>query len=157
MRKAPFHGRRPGREHGFTLLELLVVLGILALALALVAPSLNAARLGIAVRSAGYELAAHLRSARAAARETNVERALTIDIEGRRYWAEGVVAPRQLPRGIAIDLTVPASERIAANAARIRFFPDGSASGARVVLDDGRSATAIRVDWLTGDVRLQAR
>jgi len=41
--------------------------------------------------------------------------------------------------------------------ARIRFFPDGSASGARIVLDDGRVSAAIRVDWLTGDVRLQAR
>jgi general secretion pathway protein H len=144
-------------QQGFTLLELLVVMGILALALILVAPSLNRARLGIAMRSAAYELAAHLRSTRAAARESNVEHVLTIDVEGRRYWAEGAVTPRQLPHSVAMDLTVPASERIGANAARIRFFPEGGSSGARVVLDDGRSSTAIRVDWLTGDVRLQAR
>ena len=156
MRAAP-HRRVAAREDGFTLLELLVVMGILALALALVAPSLNSARLGMAVRSAGYELAANLRSARAAARETNTERVLTIDVGGRRYWAEGVVAPRQLPQRIALDLTVPASERVGAGMARIRFFPDGSTSGARVVLDDGRVSAAIRVDWLTGDVRLQAR
>jgi len=151
------HQRRRGGADGFTLLELIVVMGMLALALALVAPSLNSARLGMAARSAAYELAAHLRSARAAARETNEERVLTIDVEGRRYWAEGIVAPRQLPQSIAVDLTVPASERVGVGMARVRFFPDGSTSGARVVLDDGRMSAAIRVDWLTGDVRMQAR
>lgn len=153
----PIRQSAAGGRHGFTLLELLVVMGLLALALTIVAPSLNRLRLGVAVRSAAYELAAHLRSARAAARETNKERVLTIDVEGRRYWAEGIVAPRQLPQSVALDLTVPASERVGANAARVRFFPDGSTSGARVVLDDGRSSATIRVDWLTGDVRLQAR
>ena len=67
------------------------------------------------------------------------------------------MAPRQIPPSIALDLTVPTSERDGAGMARIRFFPDGSTSGARVVLDDGRVSAAIRVDWLTGDVRLQAR
>jgi general secretion pathway protein H len=151
--------RRASRgQHGFTLLELLVVMGVLALALTLVAPSLNRARLGVAVRTAAYEMAAHLRSARAAAREANMERVLAIDVDGRRYWSEGVVAPRQLPRGIAVELTVPSSERLlGTGVARVRFFPDGSTSGARVVLDDGRVSASIRVDWLTGDVRLEAR
>jgi general secretion pathway protein H len=156
MKPTTRHRIDPGRQ-GFTLLELLVVMGILALALTLVAPSLNRAWLGVAVRSAAHELAAHLRSTRAAARETNVEQVLTIDVDGRRYWADAVVAPRQIPRSVALDLTVPVSERIGTKAARVRFLPDGSSSGARVVLDDGRSSAAIHVDWLTGDVRLQAR
>lgn len=149
--------RRAASRDGFTLLELLVVMGILALGLAVVAPSLGRFRQGVAVRSAAYELAGNLRSARAAARETNMERALIIDVDGRRYWADGVVGQRRLPPSVALDLTVPTSERVGAGMARIRFFPDGSTSGARVVLADGRVTAAIRVDWLTGDVRLQAR
>ncbi|HEX5998251.1 MAG TPA: GspH/FimT family pseudopilin [Hyphomicrobiaceae bacterium] len=143
------------RERGFTLLELLVVLGLLALALAIVAPSLGRARLGVMVRSTAYELAANLRASRAAARSTSIEHVLTIDLAQRLYWAEGVVGQRRLPHGVAVDVTVPQSERITASAGRIRFFPDGSASGARLVLHDGRSTTSIVVDWLTGDVRLQ--
>jgi general secretion pathway protein H len=143
------------RELGFTLLELIVVLGILALVLAIVAPSLNRARLGIAVKSAAYELAANLRSTRAAALAGNLERALTIEFSRRQYWAEGVVAPRQLPRAVAVDLAVPESERLGANAARVRFFPDGSASGAGFVLMDRRSSASVSVDWLSGDVRVR--
>jgi general secretion pathway protein H len=143
------------RERGFTLLELLVVLGILALALAVVAPSPGRARLGVIVRSTAYELAANLRALRAAARATSIEHALTIDLAQRLYWAEGVVGPRPLPPGVAVVVGVPQSERITAAVGRIRFFPDGSASGANLVLHDERSTTSIVVDWLTGDVRLQ--
>lgn len=146
-----------GGDLGFTLMELMVVLGILALGVALVAPSLNRARLGTMVKSAAYELAANLRSARAAARAANAEHALTMDLARRQYWAEGAVGPRQLPGGVAVELSVPESERLGANAGRVRFFPDGSASGARFVLGDGRSAASVSVDWLTGDVRIQMR
>ena len=142
-------------ERGFTLLELVVVLGLLAFTLAVVAPSLGRARLGLMVRSTAYELAANLRASRAAARATSIEHVLTIDLSQRLYWAEGVVGRRPLPPGVALDMTVPQGERINAAVGRIRFFPDGSASGARLVLHDGRSTASLVVDWLTGDVRLQ--
>ena len=152
---AAVHRCAGSRQLGFTLMELLVVLGILALCLTLVVPALNRARLGVMVRSAAYELAAHLRSARAAARAVNVEHILTMDLAQRQYWAEGVVGRRQLPHGIAVDLTVPESERIRAGAGRVRFLPDGSSSGATFVLKDARSTASVLVDWLSGDVRIQ--
>ena len=89
-------------------------MGILALALTLVAPSLNAPGWGSRCAAPPTSWPPICASARAAARETNVEHVLTIDVEGRRYWAEGVVAPRQLPQSVAMDLTVPASERVGA-------------------------------------------
>ena len=84
-----------------------------------------------------------------------MERTLTMDLSGHRYWAAGVVAPRPLPRAVAVDLAVPESERVGSGIARVRFFPDGSASGARFVFSDGRSSATVVVDWLSGDVRLQ--
>jgi general secretion pathway protein H len=150
-------GRRAAGQLGFTLLELMVVIGILALALAIVAPSLNRARLGLMVRSAAYELAAGLRAARAAAQAGNRVEVVTLDLARRRYWAEGVVGPRTFPANVAVELAVPESERLGASAGRVRFFPDGSASGARVVLNDGRQAASVLVDWLNGDVRIELR
>ncbi len=149
--------RRSDRQLGFTLLEVMVVIGILALAVAIVAPSLSRARLGLAVRSTAYALAADLRTARAAAQAANIERELTLDLGGRRYWAEGVVGPRMLPQNVAVELAVPESERIGAGSGRVRFFPDGSASGAKVVLSDGRLTASVLVDWLNGDVRIELR
>jgi len=145
------------RQQGFTLLELLVVLVILALSLTIVVPSLNRARLGILVHSAAYELATNLRAARAATQAANAEHMLVIDLARRQYWAEGVVAPRQLPQTVGLELAVPESERIGATGARVRFFADGGSSGARFVLRDGRTAAAVSVDWLNGDVRVQLR
>ena len=146
--------RRDGsHDLGFTLMELLVVVGLLALAAAL-APSLNRARLGLMVKSAAYELAATLRTARAAARVGNAEQVLTMDLVRRQYWAAGVVGPRQLPRGVAVSLTVPESERLGANSGGVRFFPDGSASGAKFLLNDGITTASVSVDWLSGDVRI---
>jgi general secretion pathway protein H len=156
MRRAADQGRTTGQS-GFTLLELMVAIGILALAVAIVVPSLNRGRPGLTVRATAYELAANLRAARAAALVANAERVLTLDLSGRRYWAEGVVGPRAIPANVAVQLAVPESERVGAASGRVRFFPDGSASGARVVLDDGRSAASVLVDWLDGDIRIEAR
>jgi general secretion pathway protein H len=151
------HWRAAAGEGGFTLLELLVVMAVLALGLSLVVPAVNRTRAGAVARSAAYELAANLRAVRAAARASNMEHSLTIDLSGHRYWAEGVVAPRRMPSTVAVELTVPQSERIGARVGRVRFFPDGSTSGARLVLRDARSSASIAVDWLSGDVRLKAR
>jgi len=151
-------GRPAGTgQLGFTLLELLVVLGILALGLTLVVPSLNRARLGIMVHSTAYELAANLRASRAAAQAANVEHALVMDLARHQYWTEGVVGRRQLPRSVAVEVALPESERMGASGGRVRFFPDGSTSGARFVLKDGKTAAAVFVDWLNGDVRVQLR
>jgi general secretion pathway protein H len=149
--------RRAACQQGFTLLELMVVIGILALAVAIVAPSLNRARLSLLARSAAYELAAGLRAARAAAQSANRDQIVTIDLARHRYWAEGVVAPRTFPANVAVELAVPESERLGPAAGRVRFFPDGSASGARVVLNDGRQAASVLVDWLNGAVRIELR
>jgi general secretion pathway protein H len=59
---------------------------------------------------------------------------------------------RPLPRHFAMTLDIPTSEQVGANAGRVRFFPDGSASGGRIVLREGGRTATVSVSWLTGDV-----
>jgi hypothetical protein len=100
------------------------------------------------VRSAAHELAGTLRAVRAATQISNVEHA---DDRCRRpYWRRARPG-RQLPE--QIHPTRGLSERTGTSAVR----PDGSASGARVALQDAQSSTAVFVDWLNGDVRVHMR
>jgi general secretion pathway protein H len=141
-------------QSGFSIVELLVVLAVMAIGLALAAAALNRARSALVVRGAAYELAGHLRSVRAAATRQSIQRAFVFERAAHRYWAEGIVAPRTLPPSVLLDLQVPESERIGRDG-WVRFLPDGSASGARIVLKSGASSWAVLVDWLSGEVRVQ--
>ena len=112
--------------NGFSLLELIVVLAIVAAVSAVAAPHLSGAVRAASLTAGARELAASLRAARS---EAVVQR------------REVAFVPRRDPR-------------LAADAPAIRFFPDGSSSGGRLTLRaDGRSAH-VEVDWLTGRVSI---
>lgn len=139
------------RSTGFTLVELMVVLGLLSLAYVLVAPSLNKA-IGIGEnRVASRELLAALREARATAIAESREVRFIVDGVSASYGAGQMRAP--IPRGFDIASDVPASRRLTTRIAAIDFFPDGSSTGGAVVLAQrGGARTTIAIDWLTGHV-----
>jgi general secretion pathway protein H len=140
-------------ELGFSLLEMLAVLAIVALSLALVAPSFNRARIALAARSAAYALAADLRATRTLASSQSMQRHLVVDHARRTYRSEGIGPARVFSPTLRISILVPESEQIGPTS-RIRFLPDGSASGGKIVLQGGNAAWSVVVDWLSGDVRV---
>lgn len=142
------------RSAGYTVIELLVVLAILAAVAGLVAPSFVRPAGNQDLMAATIDLAASLRLARAAARAGNAEQALVIDLAARRYWAAGVVPPRAISPALDLVVDVPDGERLPGAAGRLRFFADGSASGGTIGLRRGNHAASIVVDWLNGDVRV---
>ena len=138
-------------EAGFTLVELLVVLALLAMAYGLAVPALNrvigAGDQQVAVR----ELAAALRQARSDAVVGAREVRFVIDTGAGVYGADPAVRP--LPRGIAIVAAVPATHRLSPRLAAIDFFPDGASTGGRITLStSGGGSADVAVDWLSGRV-----
>lgn len=123
--------KRGASTGGFTLVELVVVLAIVAAVAVIVLP-----RLGWIVGAGDFaaareQVVSELRIARGRA------------IEQRRST---VIEPAQLDAGTATLTMAPPDG--------IRFHADGSSSGGSVVLTSGRREAIVTVDWLTGRVRI---
>jgi general secretion pathway protein H len=137
-------------DGGFTLMELLVVLGILGLVLALAVPSLGRSLPGLQLQTDARTVAGALREARMLAIGGNRETRLVVDVEQRTLQlGEGVV---RLNPQLGISLLTAASEAPAAETGGISFFPDGTSTGGRVTLSLGERQRHVVVDWLTGKV-----
>jgi general secretion pathway protein H len=141
------------RAAGFSLIELVVVLAVLGFALALFVGYKAPWSRGLGLDGAAAELAAGLRSARAQAIGANRAVAFGLDLAGRGYRI-GNGPSRVLQGSFGIELLTVAGERQGAASGDIRFNPDGSSTGGRIMLADGRRRVAVGVDWLTGRVRI---
>jgi general secretion pathway protein H len=142
--------RRAKQTAGFTLAELLVVIGIMGLILAAVLvarPKTAATRVAVAARA----VAATLQLARAQAMASNAETVVRIDPERRRIGLTRSM--HALPRGMTVAVTVAESERVG-DSGGMRFYPDGQSSGGEIVLTLEGRTSRIAVDWLTGEPRL---
>jgi len=139
---------------GFTLVELLVVMVIASLAMALVLPSLSGARTRLELNSATRQLSAALRHARSQAIARHADVALVLNVEDRSYRYSDEPARYALPDTLNLKLLTSQSELVGSDSGAIRFFPDGSSTGGRIVLLADGTDQAIDVNWLTGRISI---
>lgn len=144
------------RAAGFTLVEIVVVLAVAALLMTAVPTLFDAMLPGVQLKGAARRTMATLRLARDTAVRTGVDTALVIDVEARRLDLAGFRSV-SLPSGLNLDLEVASRELLDRERGAIRFFPDGSSTGGRILISRGQGAAAsgyqVGVDWLTGRVR----
>ncbi|WP_244423240.1 GspH/FimT family pseudopilin [Bradyrhizobium sp. ORS 375] len=146
---------RAGMSAGFTLVEMLAVLVIVALTAAAAMPLLSRGAGGVSLDAAVSEIASALRATRAAAILQNRAMTLRIDVD-RRSFSSDVMPPRVFAAGLQAKLTYAAATRTSATEGGFRFFPDGSSTGGDLSLElNGRQAR-LCVEWLTGTVRSAA-
>ncbi len=141
-------------QHGFTLLELLVVLVIAVLLVAVVPPLISGMSGATELRSAARQLAAGLRFARNEAVTRQREAVLTLDLSKHRFAVSGDPREIALPESLSLHLYTAQSELLDQATGNIRFFPDGSSTGGAVTVSGPKLAYRINVDWLTGAIAI---
>lgn len=144
---------RQDRSRGFTLVELLVVLGLIALSVGLVATSVSRSISGAESRQAARNMVAALRYTRTQAILKKTQTVFMVDTEEKSYQAPGRDAV-VLPEGMDVVLTTARSELTSENAGGIRFFPDGGSTGGHVELVIKGREYRVDVAWLTGEATL---
>jgi general secretion pathway protein H len=133
------------------LIEVIVTLAILSVALILVAGYKPPWSSRIGVKGTAVELASGLRLARSEAILRNRPVAFDLDVIGHRYRV-GEGTERRLPANLTIELLTIAGESRGVGIGDIRFNPDGSSTGGRIMLAGGQQRMAVGVDWLTGRI-----
>lgn len=146
--------KAPRSTSGFTLLELLVVLVLMALMTGLAIPLISAGTPGAQIKAASRELMAGLRETREQAIVSRQPVALSINVDDRRFQIAGQPSAFQLPGKLQIGLFV-ADVDDNGKVGSFIFYPDGSSTGGGVTLTLDGQTNRINVDWLTGVARLQ--
>ncbi|WP_295404310.1 GspH/FimT family pseudopilin [uncultured Thiocystis sp.] len=141
------------RHAGFTLVELLVVLAIAALMMTAVPSLFSASFPGLEMKSAARRTAATLRLARESAIRRGTDTELLIDVDAHRLDLQGYRSFR-FPTRLTIQLETASREMLDDRRGVIRFFPDGSSTGGRIIVENQGHGYQIGVIWLTGRIEL---
>jgi general secretion pathway protein H len=136
---------------GFTLLELVVTLMVVALAVALVAPAIGRSTETIRARAEIARFAALLRHTRERAITTRSSHVFVVDPQEHRVRIVTGDEVRQT-RALPADMTVEADPPPALS---VRFEPEGTSSGGYFRLGAGPVHYRVTVDRLTGRVRAE--
>jgi general secretion pathway protein H len=142
------------RQDGFTLVELLAVLLVLAIVAGMAATRLGARHSSDILQATAYELASRCRAARTAAIREASEQTVLIDMANRVVTAGGRASLR-IADTVSVSSQTSATEQRAPRVAGIRFFPNGQSTGGKIRLETGRQAYEVRVNWLTGRVAVE--
>ena len=150
MQKKTFGAFRHGQT-GFTLVEIVAVIVLIAITISLVTMSFSRNFAGAKTQAASRDLVAALRYTRGQAIVKGKEASFDLDLENNSYQAPGK-SVQQLPKNMRLNLYTAAQEQTSETSGRIRFFADGASTGGHISILMDRVEWRINVDWLTGAV-----
>jgi general secretion pathway protein H len=138
-------------SRGFTLIELVAVLVLIAITISIVTLSFSRNFASAKIHAASRDLVAALRYTRGQAIVKGKEATFDLDLAQNSYQAPGR-GPVQLPKTMHLNLYTAEQEQTSETSGRIRFFPDGASTGGHISVLMDRMEWRINVDWLTGAV-----
>ena len=148
MTAAPAANTQADATAGFTLVEMLVVLAIMALVAAIAAPGLVSHYRTRTLETVAGEITMRLRLSRTSAIATARPKQVVVDL-GSRLIRFGERDSLALPDDVKMTVTT-GQETVAGRQTVLTFLPDGSASGMDIALKQKGRTARIAVNWLTG-------
>ncbi len=144
------------QAHGFTLIELLIVLVIMSLLLSLVPPLLSSVMPSVTIKALANDLYHDLKYVRNMAVLNGKQTDITLNTLDGIYFSDykdnGKAA--SIPSDIKVSVSYPDKHVTQDIENTIRFFADGSSSGAYIKLSSNDQSFTIHIDWLTGKISL---
>jgi len=142
-------------ESGFTLLETICVLAVIAMLAAIVLPAIPHATSRTALEAYALKTAALLKSDRnAAVRNGSTVQTELSQLSGTiRSGASGRVVV-QLPADVTFNAILASQCGGHASGAAIEFLPSGMSCGGTIFLSRPGAGFEIRITWLTGGVEV---
>jgi general secretion pathway protein H len=144
--------------HGFTLLELMVVLFIVILGFSALGINLSSGNNATEVKAAARDIVSALRYARGEALIARTDISFDMSLKENTYTVSSREKIYKIPKTIDVTLVTAQNELSSQDGiGSIRFFPDGSATGGRLTLERQKAVWQIDINWLTGGIEMQAK
>ena len=144
------------RESGFTLIETVAVLAIVALMSALALPRIPHSTTRPLLEGYTLQVAALLKADRVAAVRRRARVDTVLSTADHSVTSGSGAGRLQLPADVAFDAIVAQTCAGRDNGATIGFLPSGMSCGGTVALARPGTAYQVRVNWYTGGVEIVA-
>jgi general secretion pathway protein H len=147
---------RTGTEDGFTLLEVVCVVAIVAMMTAVLLPRMPRGTSRPRLEAYAIEVASVLKADRNAAVRRRAPIATEVSTNSRLIRSGATGKTVKIPEDVTYQATLPrrCNQRLAAS--RIDFFASGMSCGGAVMLTRYGVGYEVRVNWLMGGVEVVA-
>jgi len=144
-------------EEGFTLLEMVCTMAIIAMMAAVLLPYISHSTSRPRLEAYAVETAALLKADRTAAIRHRVQIVTQIDAGARSLRSGSTGQILRVPDDVVFDAILPSrcNDRVALST--ISFFPSGISCGGTLMLSRPGTTYEVRVNWLTGGIEIVPR
>jgi general secretion pathway protein H len=144
-------------QRGFTLLEMVCVLAIIALLAAVLLPFIPHETSRSRLQAYALQTAALLKNDRDAAITRRISVATLVDAQARAIRSGASRSAIRIPDDVHFAALLPQTCRQRAALSTISFFANGTSCGGSIALTRFDAGYEIRVNWLTGRIEVMPR
>ena len=144
-------------QDGFTLLEMVAVIAIVAMLAAIMLPVIPHATTRQRLEAYAVETAAFLKSDRNAALQRHAQISAQIDAKGRTIRSGASSRIMHIPADVSFQAMLPLTCNERPARSTISFFANGMSCGGTIVLSRLGAGYEVRVNWLTGGIEVATR